>query len=98
MPLVGVWVVLVPEATRRGRLDLYKNVRTDQHGQYTITGIAPGEYRLFSWDEVEDGAWQDPDFVKPYEKKGENITVQDGDAKSAALTVIRTGVEDQPKP
>jgi len=98
LPLVGVWVVLVPEATRRGRLDLYKNVRTDQHGQYTITGIAPGEYRLFSWDQVEDGAWQDPDFVKPYEKKGENITVQDGDAKSAALTVIRTGVEDQPKP
>jgi hypothetical protein len=69
LPLVGVWVVLVPEATRRGRLDLYKNVRTDQHGQYTITGIAPGDYRLFSWDEVEDGAWQDPDFVKPYEKK-----------------------------
>ena len=98
LPVVGVWVVLVPDAPHNGRHDLYKNVRTDQHGQFAITGIAPGDYRLFSWDEVEDGAWQDPDFVKSYEKKGEKIGVQAGDTKSASLLIIRTADEDQPKP
>ena len=36
----------------------------------TFRGIAPGEYKIFSWEEVEDGAWEDPDFLKLFEQKG----------------------------
>ena len=98
LPAVGVWVVLVPDAKHRDRHDLYKNERTDQHGAFKISQISPGDYTLYSWDEVEDGAWEDPDFIRPFEEKkqGEKVTVQERDDKSYPITVIKTSaVEGQ---
>ncbi len=98
LPVVGVWVVLVPDAKHRDRHDLYRTERTDQHGVFKISQIAPGDYALYSWDEVEDGAWENPDFLKPFEEKkqGEKLTVQDRDDKSYNITVIKTSaVEGQ---
>jgi hypothetical protein len=89
LPAVGVWVVLVPEGKHRTRLSLYKKAQTDQHGQFLLRGISPGDYKLFSWNEVEFGAWEDPDFLKAFEDKGEKVTVQEGEAKSINLTAIR---------
>jgi Carboxypeptidase regulatory-like domain len=98
LPVVGVWVVLVPDAKHRDRHDLYRTERTDQHGVFKIKQVAPGDYALYSWDEVEDGAWEDPDFMRPFEEKkqGEKVTVQERDDKSFNITVIKTSaVEGQ---
>jgi hypothetical protein len=98
LPAVGVWVVLVPDAKHRDRHDLYRTERTDQHGLFKIKQVAPGDYTLYSWDEVEDGAWEDPDFIKPFEEKkqGERVVVQDSDDKSFNITVIKiSSVEGQ---
>jgi protocatechuate 3,4-dioxygenase beta subunit len=98
LPVVGVWVVLVPDAKHRDRHDLYRTERTDQHGAFKISQIAPGDYSLYSWDEVEDGAWEDPDFIKPFDEKkqGERVIVQDRDDKSYNINVIKTSaVEGQ---
>jgi protocatechuate 3,4-dioxygenase beta subunit len=98
LPVVGVWVVLVPDAKHRDRHDLYRTGRTDQHGVFKIQQVAPGDYALYSWDEVEDGAWEDPDFMKPFEEKkqGERVIVQDRDDKTFNITVIKTSaVEGQ---
>jgi hypothetical protein len=53
---------------------------------------------LFSWDEVEEGAWEDPEFLKPFEGKGEKVTLQEGDAKSVNLTTIKTANTEEQKP
>jgi hypothetical protein len=98
LPAVGVWVVLVPDAKHRARLGLYKTARTDQHGQFLLHGIAPGDYKLFSWDEVEDGAWEDPEFLKPFEDKSEKVTVQEGDSNSVSIVTIKTAGTEQQKP
>jgi protocatechuate 3,4-dioxygenase beta subunit len=96
LPATGVWAVLVPSAPRRAQNRLYKMQTTDQYGHFILRGIAPGDYPLFSWDEVEDGAWEDADFLKPFEEKGEKVTVQEGDSKSVNLTTIKTvGTEEQ---
>jgi protocatechuate 3,4-dioxygenase beta subunit len=97
LPAVGIWVVLVPD-TRRDRHDLFKSVHTDQHGQFKMDGITPGDYLLLSWDEVEDGAWEDPDFLKPFEPKAEKVSVQEGDTKTTNLISIKTATQDQAKP
>jgi hypothetical protein len=97
LPAVGVWVVLVPD-THRDRHDLYKPVHTDQHGQFKVDGITPGDYLLLSWDEVEDGAWEDLDFLKPFEQKAEKVSVQEGDTKTENLISIKTGTQEQAKP
>jgi protocatechuate 3,4-dioxygenase beta subunit len=98
LPVVGVWVVLVPDEKHRDRHDLYRTERTDQHGVFKIKQVAPGDYALYSWDEVEDGAWEDPDFIRPFEEKkqGEKLTVQERDDKTVNITVIKTSaVEGQ---
>lgn len=90
LPATGVWVALVPEESRRTASRLYKSGTTDQYGHFDLHGIAPGEYKLFSWEEAESGAWEDPEFLKPFEDKGERISFQEGDQKSLNFTAIRT--------
>lgn len=100
LPASGVWVVLVPDAAHRSQRRLYKEQTTDQYGHFDLRGIAPGDYRLFSWDEAERGAWEDPEFLKPFEEKGagEKVTVQEGDAKSVNIVTIMTVSSEQQKP
>jgi hypothetical protein len=96
LPAAGVWVVLVPEKPRRPQVRLFKTQTTDQYGRFDLRGIAPGDYRLFSWDEVEQGAWEDPEFLKPFEEKGEKVLLQQGEAKSLdVITITTKGVEPE---
>ena len=92
LPAAGVWVALVPNTARQSHHWLYKAQTTDQHGHFDVRGIAPGDYRLFSWDEVEEGAWEGPDFIKPLvdKNKGEKISVQERAEKSVTLLTIGT--------
>lgn len=98
LPAAGVWVVLVPEVKYRTEYRLYKTQTTDQYGHFDLRGISPGEYRLFSWEEVEMGAWEDPEFLKPFEEKGAKIAVQEGDQKTLSLSAIRTKSQGEAKP
>ena len=66
----------------------YKSQSTDQYGHFKLHGLAPGKYKLFSWQGIEQSAWQDADFLKPYEDKGQDLEVKDGDKKSADLHLI----------
>lgn len=88
----------MPSPPRRSQHRLYKAQTTDQYGHFDLRGVAPGEYTLFSWDEVEGGAWEDPDFLKPLEKKGEKLALQEGDAKSVNLTTIKASNAEEQKP
>ena len=45
--------------------------------------------RLFSWDGAERGAWQDEDFLKPFEDKGVTVDVTEDDAKGVDLHLIQ---------
>jgi protocatechuate 3,4-dioxygenase beta subunit len=98
LPLAGVAVALVPDAPRRDEFRLYKTENTDQYGHFDLRGIAPGEYRVFSWEEVEQDAWQDGDFLKPFENKGEHVILNDDDKKEVQVTVISTKNEEEVRP
>jgi hypothetical protein len=84
-------VVLVPqEKERRDQGWYYKTVRADRFGSFTLKGVAPGEYKLYAWDEIEDGAYMDPEFMKPFQSKGESVSVKEGSQLSEQLTLIST--------
>ena len=90
--MTGVWVVLVPDEAHRDQSRLFQRAATDQFGHYVLRGIAPGEYKIFSWDEVEDGAWEDPDFLRTFEDRGQKISVEEGNAKTVDIVTIRAKV------
>jgi hypothetical protein len=73
---------------------LFKTTTADTMGHFSITGIAPGEYKLFAWEQIEESAYQDPEFLKPYESQGQAITIREGSRENAQLKVI--SVSDAP--
>lgn len=91
----GAVVILVPEPSRRDRDSLYMGATTDQYGRFTLRGIPPGEYKLFAWQEIERGAYLDPDFLKPFEDRGEPIRLREGETKTATLKLIPSGPASQ---
>ena len=54
-PVDHAWVTLVPPGASRTRT-FFKFARTTPDGHFTLKGIAPGNYELFAWDEVEINA------------------------------------------
>jgi hypothetical protein len=54
-----------------------------------MTGLPPAEYKLFAWEDVEDGAWIDPEFLKPFEGKGKRVTVREGGSETVELKLIQ---------
>jgi len=88
-PAVAVTVVLIPqEPERRNQTYFYRTGSTDQYGRSTLSPVMPGEYRAYAWEDVQNGQWYDPEFMKPIESKGEAVSVKEGAPISVQLTMI----------
>ena len=77
-------VALLPNV--RGRFDLVRTATTDPSGRFRLDRVAPGDYKVFAWNEVSDGDWQDPDVMRAYEERGTPIRVGDGTTERVRLT------------
>jgi hypothetical protein len=85
LPAVGAWAVAIPDKkTRRASY----SANTDQYGNFEVRGLPPGKYELFSWAGLQQGAWEDPEFLKEYEAKATVIEVNEGDTKTVELKLI----------
>jgi len=87
-PIPEATVVLAPEPPLRNRMDLYDVKETDSAGRAHLADIAPGDYRIFAWDEIPADAWQDPDFIRPYESRGKLVHVSEGQISGVQLELI----------
>jgi hypothetical protein len=87
-PVADVTVTLIPDAPRRHRADLYRTTQTDTSGHYHFADVAPGDYKLLAWENIETGAWQDPAFVRPYDDEGKSIHVSEGNQQMVDADVI----------
>ena len=90
-PAAGATVVLVPDGERRSRPDLFRSASADDSGRFALRGIPPGDYRLLAWEDVEPGAWLEPDFLRDYERRGETLSVGERGRFNPQLKVIQAG-------
>jgi hypothetical protein len=81
-PVPGVQAVLVPDRNR-DRVELFKAVTTDTAGRFTMSGVAPGDYKLFAWEGLENFGYFDAELVKQSEPSGKPVHVDE----SARITV-----------
>jgi hypothetical protein len=86
-PLANRMVALIPDPPLRHRIDLYKTTATDSSGRFQIRGVSPGDYKLFAWENVEAGAWQDQDFIRTHENRGRPVRLKEGDNENVQLGV-----------
>jgi hypothetical protein len=74
-PVSNAVVVLVPDTALRRQKHLFKAAATDLLGHFTIEDVPPGSYKLFAWDHVPEGAWENDTFMKTVESRGRTINV-----------------------
>jgi hypothetical protein len=88
-PVAGAAVALIPqEKERRNRESYYKTALASDDGRFAFHNLPPGEYKIFAWEEMEAGAYLDPEFVQPQESKGEAVTVREGDKLNVQVKLI----------
>ena len=88
-PLVNATVALVPDVSARRRIDLFKTTTTDTQGRFRLRAIPPGSYTVLAWEQIEDGAWWDPEVLRAAESQGRSVRVRDGSADTTQLTAIK---------
>jgi hypothetical protein len=84
-PVTGATVVLVPDSRR---FSAYREEQTDQSGKFSLKGVAPGDYKLLAWEDIETGASQDPEFLKKYESKAESLSLKPSDRRTIQVKAI----------
>lgn len=84
-PVANATVVAVPEEKYRKLPDRFGIGSTDQHGRFTIRGMAPGSYTLYAWQDLEEGTWRDADFLKSQEANGTAAKVEEGSHQQVEL-------------
>jgi len=87
-PYAGALAALVPDESRRGRTDLYSSIPTDQSGRFSFNNVAPGNYRIFAWEEIPTGAYQDPDYIRRFESRGKPVVVQQSGSTEIEVSLI----------
>ncbi len=84
-PAPGATVALVPDSKRESD---YASTTADQDGAFSIKGVRPGRYRVLAWEDLESGAYRDPEFVKPFESRAVAVAVEEnGHAKSRVQVI-----------
>jgi hypothetical protein len=83
-------VVLVPDRARQ-RTELYKVAFTDDNGRFTFSGVAPGDYKVFSWDGLEEYGWYDPELLAQSESRGRSVHVSETSPETVEVTLIPAG-------
>jgi hypothetical protein len=84
-PAASATVVAVPEEKYRNLHDRFLTGETDQRGRFAIRGLPPGSYTLYAWQDLEDGTYRDPDFLRSQEGKGIAVKVEENSDQKVEL-------------
>ena len=89
--MANVKVAVVPDLAYRNRDELYRNAVTDAAGKFKLQGVAAGDYRVFAWEEITDGAWQDAEILRNVESRGKAVRIGEGGETAVELVAIPGG-------
>jgi hypothetical protein len=87
-PEPNVVVALVPAGGKVRRIDLYQDVRTDQEGHFQFEHVPPGDYSVYSWEDVEPTAWMNSNFMRDYEGFGKPVHIDAGSRQTIQVEAI----------
>jgi hypothetical protein len=89
MPVPAVTVALVPaSAAQEKRFGLYRSATSDSSGKIHLDNVVPGDYKIYAWESVENGAWTDPNFMRAYQNNGTAVRITEGGRAATDVRVI----------
>jgi uncharacterized surface anchored protein len=80
---INAVVAIVPKDGRSPMVQM-----ADENGILSVKGLKPGDYKLLAWEDVEQGAPSDPDFLKQFETKMKSIKLESAGHEAVQLTAI----------
>jgi hypothetical protein len=84
----GQKVVLIPDGKPQ-RHDLYKTAVTNTSGQFVMAGVAPGSYKAFAWQTLEEFQYFDETFVARFQDRGTAVRVAGTTDAEIQVSLIR---------
>ena len=54
-----------------------------------MSGIVPGDYTIFAWEELEGSVYFDPEFIRRFETEGEPVRIEEGSNPSVTVRVAK---------
>lgn len=72
--------------------DIGKFANTDKNGGFRLAGLAPGEYRIVAWEDVEFGLAQDPNFRNRFEGQATSVTLRDNSHETVEVKLVAKDV------
>jgi len=86
--VAGAVVALVPESKHFDNRALFATATSDASGQFAFHGIAPGDYRLFAWENTPPNAYQNAGFIRKHDSKAQPVHVVQRGTARVDLSVI----------
>jgi hypothetical protein len=85
----GGTVLMFPEDAARWAEGsrLVRTTRPDQTGAFELRLVPPGDYLIAPLEYVQDGSWNDPEFLQGLRDRATRITIAEGETKAVALTL-----------
>jgi len=87
-PMPGVQVTLWPKTADPGNTTSIKQANTDQNGGFKFTSLAPGDYYVAAWEELDAGLAQSPDFLKNFTGDGSAVKLGEGAHESLQAKMV----------
>jgi hypothetical protein len=87
-PVRGIWVVLAPDPPHRDREEMYSVKATDAFGRFSLSGLPPGDFKLFAWEPVQGTNYTDPEFLNAFEDRGTPVHIEEKQQRTVQLDVI----------
>ena len=64
-----------------------RSARPNQLGQFQIKGLPPGDYLAAAIDFVQDGLWNDPEYLQSIRRDAKKFTLTEGESRTISLTL-----------
>jgi protocatechuate 3,4-dioxygenase beta subunit len=89
-PLADGTVIVFAGDTEKWAEDsrFVRSARPDQQGKYEIRGLPPGEYLAVAIDYVQEGLWNDPQYLESIRRYAQRLTLGEGDTRAMSLKLV----------
>ena len=83
-------VVVFPSEAEKWTEDsrFVRSARPDQEGKFQIRGLPPGEYLAVALEYVEEGMWNDPEYLDSIRRYGQKLALGDTDSQTLTLKLV----------
>jgi uncharacterized protein (DUF2141 family) len=88
-PAANTTVVLIRREELAGLTDQIRTTTTGPQGEYQFANLAPGDYDILAFEEIEQGAWFDPEVRAQFQNQAKSVKVEKGSAAKQDLKAAR---------